>query len=73
MIRDLIHKLNDMHIDIKALAEQASGIYEKLAEGGFDFSQFDFSGTSGGSGGVVAFFTSLLSKIADFFGGLFGR
>jgi len=73
MIRDLIHKLNDMHIDIKALAEQASGIYEHLSENGFDFSQFDFSGGSGGSGGVVAFFTSLLGKIADFFSGLFGR
>ena len=73
MIRDLIHKLNDLHIDIKSLAEQASGIYEKLSQNGFDFSQFSSSGSSEGAGGFMAFFNALLSKLSGWFSGLFGN
>ena len=78
MIRDLIQKLNDMHIDIKALSEQASGIYEKLSNSGFDFSQFDFSGNTNPDGsvdatGFIGFLNSLLSRLSSWFTGLFGN
>ena len=70
LIRDLMKKLSEMDIDIDSLTQQASQIYEQLASGGFDFSQYGITETE--ASGIMGLINRILSSLSSWFSGLFG-
>lgn len=67
-ITDMMEKVSQVDVDVDAIKEQASDIYNKLKESGIDFSQVD---TGGLAEKVGNFFSNIFSAIKDFFAGLF--
>lgn len=67
-ITDMMEKVSQVDVDVDAIKEQASDIYNKLKESGIDFSQVD---TEGLAEKVGNFFSNIFTAIKDFFTGLF--
>lgn len=65
----MLKKVSEVDIDVDAIKEQASEIYNKLKDAGIDFSQVD---TKGLAEKVGDFFANIFNAIKDFFSGLFG-
>lgn len=65
----MLKKVSEVDIDVDAIKEQASGIYNKLKDAGIDFSKVD---TKGLAEKVGDFFSNIFNAIKDFFTGLFG-
>ena len=65
----MLKKVSEVDIDVNAIKEQASEIYNKLKDAGIDFSKFD---TKGLAEKVGDFFANIFNAIKDFFSGLFG-
>ena len=65
----MIKKVSEVDIDVDAIKEQASEIYNKLKDAGIDFSKVD---TKGLADKVGDFFANIFNAIKDFFSGLFG-
>lgn len=68
-ITDMMEKVSKVDVDVNAIKEQASDIYNKLKDSGIDFSQVDTEGLAEKVGG---FFSNIFDAIKDFFSGLFG-
>ena len=62
-------KVSKVDIDVDAITEQASDIYNKLKDKGIDLSDVDTEGLLDKVGG---FFANIFEAIVDFFKGLFG-
>lgn len=67
-LTDMMMKVSKVDIDVDAIKEQASDIYNKLKDAGIDFSNVD---TKGLAEKVGDFFSNIFESIADFFKGLF--
>jgi uncharacterized protein YpuA (DUF1002 family) len=67
-IADMMEKVSKVDVDVNAIKEQASDIYNKLKESGIDLGQVD---TQGLSEKVGSFFSNIFNAIKDFFAGLF--
>lgn len=67
-ITDMMEKVSKVDVDVNAIKEQASEIYNKLKDAGIDFSQVD---TEGLADKVGSFFANIFNAIKDFFTGLF--
>ena len=65
----MLKKVSEVDIDVDAIKEQASEIYNKLKDAGIDFSKVD---TKGLADKVGDFFANIFNAIKDFFSGLFG-
>lgn len=65
----MLKKVSEVDIDVDAIKEQASEIYNKLKDAGIDFSKVD---TKGLAEKVGDFFANIFNAIKDFFSGLFG-
>lgn len=65
----MLKKVSEVDIDVDAIKEQASEIYNKLKDAGIDFSKVD---TKGLAEKVGDFFSNIFNAIKDFFSGLFG-
>jgi len=65
----MLKKVSEVDIDVDAIKEQASEIYNKLKDAGIDFSKVD---TKGLVEKVGDFFANIFNAIKDFFSGLFG-
>ena len=65
----MLKKVSEVDIDVNAIKEQASEIYNKLKDAGIDFSKVD---TKGLAEKVGDFFANIFNAIKDFFSGLFG-
>lgn len=61
MIIDLMKKISELDLDIESMKAQASELFDKLEEMGFDEEQ------------AKGFFQKILDSIKDFFSGLFGE
>lgn len=68
-LTSMLKKVSDVDIDVNAIKEQASEIYNKLKDQGIDFSNID---TKGLADKVGDFFANIFDAIKDFFSGLFG-
>ena len=68
-LTSMLKKVSEVDIDVDAIKEQASEIYNKLKDAGIDFSQVD---TKGLAEKVGDFFANIFNAIKDFFSGLFG-
>jgi len=68
-LTSMLKKVSEVDIDVDAIKEQASEIYNKLKDKGIDFSQVD---TKGLAEKVGDFFSNIFNAIKDFFTGLFG-
>ena len=68
-LTDMLMKVSEVDIDVDAIKEQASELYNKLKEKGLDFSNVD---TSGLAQKVGNFFSNIFNAVKDFFTGLFG-
>ena len=64
-ILSVMKKISSLDLDVDALKEQASGIYDRLKELGVDMSSWD-------KDSVIDAITGFFSGIIDFFKGLFG-
>lgn len=67
-LTDMMMKVSKADIDVDAITEQASEIYNKLKDKGIDLSNVD---TGGLLEKVGDFFANIFEAIADFFKGLF--
>ncbi len=67
-ITDMMEKVSQVDVDVNAIKEQASEIYNKLKDAGIDFENVD---TEGLSEKVGSFFSNIFNAIADFFAELF--
>ena len=67
-LTDMMMKVSQVDIDVDAITEQASAIYNKLKDAGIDFSNVD---TSGLAEKVGDFFANIFDAVKDFFTGLF--
>lgn len=67
-ITDMMEKVSKVDVDVDAIKEQASEIYNKLKDAGIDFSKVD---TEGLAEKVGNFFSNIFTAIKDFFTGLF--
>ncbi len=67
-ITDMMEKVSQVDVDVNAIKEQASEIYNKLKDAGIDFENVD---TEGLADKVGSFFSNIFTAIADFFAGLF--
>ncbi len=65
----MLKKVSEVDIDVDAIKEKASEIYNKLKDAGIDFSKVD---TKGLADKVGDFFANIFNAIKDFFSGLFG-
>lgn len=65
----MLKKVSEVDIDVDAIKEQASEIYNKLKDAGIDFSKVDTKGLAEKAGD---FFANIFNAIKDFFSGLFG-
>lgn len=65
----MLKKVSEVDIDVDAIKEQVSEIYNKLKDAGIDFSKVD---TKGLADKVGDFFANIFNAIKDFFSGLFG-
>ena len=65
----MLKKVSEVDIDVDAIKEQASEIYNKLKDAGIDFSKVD---TKGLADKVGDFFANIFNAIKDFFSRLFG-
>ena len=63
-ILSVMKKISSLDLDVDALKEQASGIYDRLKELGVDMSSWD-------KDSVIDAITGFFSGIIDFFTGLF--
>lgn len=68
-LTSMLKKVSEVDIDVNAIKEQASEIYNKLKDKGIDFSKVD---TKGLAEKVGDFFANIFNAIKDFFSGLFG-
>lgn len=68
-ITDMMEKVSKVDVDVNAIKEQASDIYNKLKDKGIDFSKVD---TEGLADKVGNFFSNIFTAVKDFFSGLFG-
>lgn len=68
-LTDMMMKVSKVDIDVDAITEQASDIYNKLKDKGIDLSDVDTEGLLDKVGG---FFANIFEAIVDFFKGLFG-
>ncbi len=67
-ITDMMQKVSKVDVDVNAIKEQASDIYNKLKDSGIDFDKVD---TEGLADKVGSFFANIFRAIRDFFAGLF--
>ncbi len=67
-ITDMMEKVSKVDVDVNAIKEQASEIYDKLKDAGIDFKDMD---TSGLIDKVGDFFANIFDAVKDFFTGLF--
>lgn len=67
-ITDMMEKVSQVDVDVNAIKEQASEIYNKLKDAGIDFEKVD---TEGLADKVGDFFSNIFTAISDFFAGLF--
>lgn len=67
-ITDMMEKVSKVDVDVNAIKEQASEIYNKLKDAGLDLGKVD---TEGLAGKVGNFFSNIFNAIKDFFAGLF--
>lgn len=67
-ITDMMKKVSQVDVDVDAIKEQASEIYNKLKDAGIDFDKVD---TEGLADKVGSFFANIFNAIKDFFAGLF--
>lgn len=67
-ITDMMEKVSKVDVDVNAIKEQASEIYNKLKDSGIDFDKVD---TQGLADKVGSFFSNIFRAIRDFFAGLF--
>lgn len=68
-LTEMLKKVSEVDIDVDAVKEQASEIYNKLKDAGIDFSNVD---TSGLAEKVGDFFSNIFNAVKEFFSGLFG-
>jgi uncharacterized protein YpuA (DUF1002 family) len=67
-ITDMMEKVSKVDVDVNAIKEQATDIYNKLKDSGIDLGSVD---TEGLSEKVGNFFSNIFTAIKDFFTGLF--
>lgn len=67
-ITDMMEKVSKVDVDVNAIKEQASEIYNKLKDAGIDLGKVD---TEGLADKVGNFFSNIFTAIKDFFAGLF--
>lgn len=67
-ITDMMEKVSKVDVDVDAIKEQASEIYNKLKDAGIDFEKVD---TEGLAEKVGSFFANIFNGIKEFFAGLF--
>ncbi|HBA97867.1 MAG TPA: DUF1002 domain-containing protein [Lachnospiraceae bacterium] len=67
-LTSMLKKVSEIDIDVNAIKEQASEIYNKLKDKGIDFSKVD---TKGLAEKVGDFFANIFNAVKDFFSGLF--
>ncbi len=68
-LTDMMMKVSEVDVDVDAIKQQASEIYDKLKDAGIDFSNVD---TKGLAEKVGDFFANIFDAVKDFFTGLFG-
>ena len=68
-LTDMLMKVSEVDVDVDAIKEQATELYNKLKDKGIEFSNVD---TSGLIEKVGDFFANIFNAIKDFFVGLFG-